>query len=115
MAATIELESYLPSAGRPVINAFTQPQPSAGASQGDSASAVSTVEARSQPLLEEIKSLTRRLQQLEVQVSKKGGPSVQERRKGHSMMVCWSCGKRGHIARACPNRATLQQQENSIP
>ena len=75
----------------------------------------STVEVRSEPLLEEIRSLTRRLQQLQDQVSKKGGPSVQERREGRSMMVCWSCGERGHIARACPNRATLQQQENSIP
>ena len=26
VAATVELESYLPSAGRPVANAFTQPQ-----------------------------------------------------------------------------------------
>ena len=114
VAAIVELESYLSSAGRPVTNAFTQPQQSAGASQGDSASPVSTVKARSEPLLEVIRSLTRRLQQLEGQVSKKGGPSVQEQKKGRSMMVCWSCGERGHMARVCPNRATLQQQESSI-
>ena len=42
------------------------------------------------------------------------GRDVEQRRKWGAI-TCWTCGRKGHIARFCHIHGEEQQQENSSP
>ena len=51
--------------------------------------------------------------------SEKGSPrqsvDAEQRKKWATAMTCWTCGRKGHIARFCRSRGVEQQSGNSSP
>ena len=101
VVATIDLESYLGSS--------------------DPAEAVAAVSPLDEP--QTVKSLGERLQRLEMLLERQGS-SIGLRTSKHTWeaesgkrkaVVCWTCGKKGHIARFCRSRATERHQGNFSP
>eukprot|EP00731_Ephydatia_muelleri_P017959 Em0010g1057a len=101
VVATIELESYLGSSDR--------------------AEAVAAVSPLDEP--QTVKLLGERLQRLEMLLERQGSSTrprtskqTWEAESGkRKAVVCWTCGKKGHIARFCRSRATEQHQGNFSP
>ena len=124
VVATIELESYLGSSGKPLrVSAVSpqEPDPDVRVRRADRAEAVAAVSPLDEP--QTVKLLGERLQRLEMllerqgsstrpRTSKQTGEAESGKRKA---VVCWTCGKKGHIARFCRSRATEQHQGNFSP
>ena len=129
VVATIELESYLGSSGKPLrVSAVSpqEPDPDVCVRRADHAEAVAAVSPLDEP--QTMKSLGERLQRLEMLLERQGRQgSPTGRRTSTSKqtweaesgkrkaVVCWTCGKKGHIARFCRSRATEQHQGNFSP
>eukprot|EP00731_Ephydatia_muelleri_P033930 Em0042g9a len=121
VVATIELESYLGSSGKPLrVSAVSpqEPDPDVRVRRADRAEAVSPLD---EPLT--VKLLGERLQRLEMLLERQGrstrhrtSKQTWEAESGkRKAVVCWTCGKKGHIARFCRSRATEQHQGNFSP
>ena len=71
-------------------------------------------------LTETLKALNERLHHLELRMdSEKGSPrqyvDAEQRKKWATAKTCWTCGRKGHIARFCRSRGVEQQSGNSSP
>eukprot|EP00731_Ephydatia_muelleri_P009157 Em0004g1495a len=124
VVATIELESYLGSSGKPLrVSAVSpqEPDPDVRVRRADRAEAVAAVSPLDEP--QTVKLLGERLQRLEMLLERQGSSTrprtskqTWEAESGkRKAVVCWTCGKKGHIARFCRSRATEQHQGNFSP
>ena len=124
VVATIELESYLGSSGKPLrVSAVSpqEPDPDVRVRRADRAEAVAAVSPLDEP--QTVKSLGERLQRLEMllerQGSSTGRPASKQTWEAESgrrkAVVCWTCGKKGHIARFCRSRQQSSIRETSVP
>lgn len=124
VVSTIELESYLTTADVQRVSA-TVPLSDSGQECNAAALAVVTPRADNyrggdSSLTETLKALNERLSHLELRMdSEKESPrqsvDAAQRRKGSATTTCWSCGRKGHIARFCRSRGAEQQSGNSRP
>ena len=124
VVATIELESYLGSSGKPLrVSAVSpqEPDPDVRVRRADRAEAVAAVSPLDEP--QTVKLLGERLQRLEMLLERQGSSTGRRTSKQtweaesgrRKAVVCWTCGKKGHIARFCRSRATEQHQGNFSP
>ena len=124
VVATIELESYLGSSGKPLrVSAVSpqEPDPDARVRRADRAEAVAAVSPLDEP--QTVKLLGERLQRLEMLLERQGSSTGRRTSKQtwedesgrRKAVVCWTCGKKGHIARFCRSRTTEQHQGNLSP
>eukprot|EP00731_Ephydatia_muelleri_P003644 Em0001g3644a len=126
VVATIELESYLGSSGKPLrVSAVSpqEPDPDVRVRRSDRAEAVAAVSPLDEP--QTVKLLGERLQRLEMLLERQGSSTRPRTSKQtwdaesgkRKAVVCWTCGKKGHIiiARFCRSRATEQHQGNFSP
>ena len=123
--AAIELESYLNAAASSSKSHrhvdVVVPQKSARESQwGDDteSAAVSGVAGVDEKLLTTLESLSERLHRLETSLRSNKDHSpvrVEKQLDRRRHIVCWNCGKKGHIARVCRNSSPLAQQGNFSP
>eukprot|EP00731_Ephydatia_muelleri_P014191 Em0007g1501a len=116
VTATIELESYLRSSG-PItgkshrVISVAQQQP---AEDDERAEAIASVASSTEnDLLGIINTISERLHTLESSVRAGRAQAIdREPGKRNRTVICWNCGRKGHIARFCRDK---QQQENSNP
>ena len=124
VVATIELESYLGSSGKPLrVSAVSpqEPDPDVRVRCADRAEAVAAVSPLDEP--QTVKLLGEQLQRLEMLLERQGSSTgcrtskqTWEAESGRrKAVVCWTCGKKGRIARFCRSRATEQHQGNFSP
>eukprot|EP00731_Ephydatia_muelleri_P012465 Em0006g1359a len=119
VTATIELESYLRSSG-PItgkshrVISVTQQQP---AEDDERAEAVASVASSTEnDLLGIIQTISERLHRLESSIQTGRAQAIdKEPGKRNRTVICWNCGRKGHIARFCRDPPAKQQQENSNP
>ena len=57
-----------------------------------------------------LKALNQWMHRLELRME--SGRDVEQRKK-RGATICWTCGRKGHIARFCRSHGEEQQQENS--
>ena len=110
--ATIELELYLGSAATLSVN-ITIPQidiEHISASVSSVTSRADSSRERGESMDGTLKALNERLHRLELRME--SGREVEQRRK-QGATICWTCGRKGHIACFCQSHGEEQQQENS--
>jgi len=123
-AAVIELESYLGTTGKPSRVSVVSPQEQEPDTV-PAAERVSTVTSQDggDSLIATMKSLCDRLQRVEVLVGEKeqrrGGrgaskPSRENDDGKRKEIVCWSCGKKGHVARFCSRGQNSGQHQGNF-
>ena len=126
-AAVIELESYLRSTGKPSrVNAVSSQEQEPETHHTVPAEPVSAVTSQDgrDSLTAIMKSLCERLQRVEVLIGEKerlgtrgaSKPTRENDDGKRRIIVCWSCGIKGHVARFCSRgRYSEQHQGNFRP
>ena len=123
VAATLELESYLKASGvgkSHQTNFVAQQQTTSSPRQEETAAmAGATICMVDDDLRSTLRVLSERLHRVEASLNSGDNdrPVVKSERRGGGKrrpVVCWNCGEKGHIARACRNRPT-EHQGNASP